>query len=46
VENGEVVSFSSEDSGSEGVSSPRALTAIRAALQAPPLCRCAHNSSL
>jgi hypothetical protein len=35
-----------EDSGSEGVSSPRSLAAARVALQARLLCLCAHNHSL
>jgi hypothetical protein len=39
-------SSSSEDSGSEGVSSPRALAIAQVAHQARLLCLCAHNSSL
>jgi hypothetical protein len=35
-----------EDSGSEGVSSPRTLATTRAALEARPLCLRTHNRSL
>jgi hypothetical protein len=41
-----ILSSPPEDSGSEGVSSPRTLATTRAALEARPLCLRTHNRSL